>query len=82
LISLFLLNLPLSRVIFLNKFKGVIFERVGVKSEWENTRYLILFHGSHASFVKDIRKLIDSTKVSFTGEEYMLEPMCEERKGG
>ncbi|AES91108.1 hypothetical protein MtrunA17_Chr4g0058041 [Medicago truncatula] len=31
LISLFLLNLPLSRVIFLIKFKGVI-ERVGVKS--------------------------------------------------
>lgn len=26
---------------------------------------LILFHGSHASFVKDLRKLIDSTKVSF-----------------
>jgi len=26
---------------------------------------LILFHGSHASFLKDLRKLIDSTKVSF-----------------
>lgn len=35
---------------------------------------LILFHGSHASFVKDLRKLIDSTKDSPVPEEKKLDP--------
>lgn len=35
---------------------------------------LILFHGSHASFLKDLRKLIDSTKDSLIPEEKKLDP--------
>lgn len=35
---------------------------------------LILFHGSHASFLKDLRKLIDSTKDSPVPEEKKLDP--------
>lgn len=35
---------------------------------------LILFHGSHASFLKDLRKLIDSTKDSLIPEKKKLDP--------